>query len=441
MTVKTIQKIKICGLYFCSDCGEEYVLNVHEKIKKLSYKIKMWSARNLTTEGKVLIVKTFGLSQLIYNMQSYGYREAEMKSIERIIFKFIWSTSNNSNGIDRISRSIMKNEYEYGGMKVTDVESLDRSIKLRQYLRAQKSKHVISKIQCLVTEECGQGQGLRQEYSKITDKEDICRSAQETLNIIIDHSRESYNNLTIEEIETDRILIDEVSSINLKTYLERKGRVFLVCLLKPIIREGITTLGELVQSYEHEQNINLNKNMKIVLNSFPKILLDIAQCYCEDINSVRGGLKHILVSPSTRIPIDSITAKELQCILKIALKKVEKTHFTNKLDFEFDASNIIRFRNHCKNSKLRNIYFRLIHRDFFTHVRMEKYKMTQTDKCPRCGIRESISHLLWECPHANNIWKEYNNFMIKVGQTRDCVNNYQSIYTTANQPATTLIKI
>ena len=107
MTVKTIQKIKICGLYFCSDCGEEYVLNVHEKIKKLSYKIKMWSARNLTTEGKVLIVKTFGLSQLIYNMQSYGYREAEMKSIERIIFKFIWSTSNNSNGIDRISRSIM----------------------------------------------------------------------------------------------------------------------------------------------------------------------------------------------------------------------------------------------------------------------------------------------------------------------------------------------
>ena len=55
-----------------------------------------------------------------------------MKSIERIIFKFIWSTSKNSNGIDRISRSIMKNEYEYGGMKVTDVESLDRSIKLRQ---------------------------------------------------------------------------------------------------------------------------------------------------------------------------------------------------------------------------------------------------------------------------------------------------------------------
>ena len=31
--------------------------------------------------------------------------------------------------------------------------------------------------------------------------------------------------------------------------------------------------------------------------------------------------------------------------------------------------------------------------------------------------------------------------MIKVSQSRDCVNNYQSIYTTANLPATTLIKI
>jgi DNA gyrase/topoisomerase IV subunit A len=67
--------------------------------------------------------------------------------------------------------------------------------------------------------------------------------------------------------------------------------------------------------------------------------------------------------------------------------------------------------------------------------------MTQTDKCPRFGITESISHLLCECPHANNIWNEYNNFMIKVGQNRDCVNNYQSIYSTANSPATTLIKI
>ena len=71
--ISTVEKIKICGLYFCTNHDEEYQLNVLEKIQKLTYKIKLWTQRHLTMEGKVLIVKTFGLSQIIYNMQSYGF--------------------------------------------------------------------------------------------------------------------------------------------------------------------------------------------------------------------------------------------------------------------------------------------------------------------------------------------------------------------------------
>jgi hypothetical protein len=140
--ISTINKLKICGLYFCNDMEEEYNLNVHEKIKKLTYKIKKWTPRNLTMEGKTLIVKTFGLSQLIYNMQSYSFRLVDLKLAEREIFKFIWSTNEKHNGIDRISRAVMKNSYEEGGMKVTDVECLDRSLKLRQFIRAEQPRHL-----------------------------------------------------------------------------------------------------------------------------------------------------------------------------------------------------------------------------------------------------------------------------------------------------------
>jgi hypothetical protein len=100
--ISTVEKIKICGLFYCTDLDEEYQLNVSEKIKKLSNKIKLWTHRDLTMEGKVLIVKTFGLSQNIYNMQSYGFNNAELIMVERIIFRFLWSTKDNQNGIDRI---------------------------------------------------------------------------------------------------------------------------------------------------------------------------------------------------------------------------------------------------------------------------------------------------------------------------------------------------
>ncbi len=100
--IDTVNKIKICGLYYCSNNDEEYNLNVNEKIKKLSIKIKSWTHRHLTMEGKNLIVKTFGLSQIIYNMQAYGFEKEELTTIERTIFKFLWSTNKNQNGIDRI---------------------------------------------------------------------------------------------------------------------------------------------------------------------------------------------------------------------------------------------------------------------------------------------------------------------------------------------------
>ena len=439
--ISTVEKIKICGLYFCTNHDEEYQLNVLEKIKKLTYKIKLWTQRHLTMEGKVLIVKTFGLSQIIYNMQSYGFNKQELASTERIIFQFLWSTKDNPKGIDRIKRSIMKNEYEKGGMRVTDVESLNRSLKLKQFIRAHNSNHVISKIQALVTTKSGTGNHLLQEYETITDEESICCSAQETLNIIIDFNRESYSNLPSEKIETDKNLIDEVSSINLTTYLRRKKKVFLLCMLKPLTATGIFTLGELTQAYEHEMDQKLNKTMRIILTAFPKTLRDIAKCFCEEINSDNQKVSYILIAPETRKEVNSITVKELQVTLKNALKKIEVLNFVEKLDINnFEEENITRFRNHCKNPKLRNIYFRLIHNDFFTHVRMKKYKMSESDECPRCGTAETTKHLLWECSHVKNIWSLFNGLMKEINCMQDCVNQYEDIFKACYKQGTNIVK-
>ena len=440
VVINTVTKLKICGIYYCNDSDEEYNHNVLDKINKLSQKIKQWIPRQLTTEGKVLITKTFGLSQLIYNMQSYEFREVDLKNAERLIFQFIWSNKENHKGIDRISRAIMKNGYEQGGMKVTDVECLDRSVKLKQYIRAQRSKHIISKIQCLITD--SQNNGIKQEYAKLTDKEAIVRSAQQTLNIITDYNREAYKNLNSDEIETDKNLIDEISSINLKTFLTRKNKPFILCILKQVNDSGITTLADLVQAEEHVKDNNLAKSIKLVLSAIPKYLIEIAKNYNENINDDCENLKYILITPSDRMAIDTITVKQLQITLKVALKRIEATNFKVRLGIDnFVTEHILTFRSNCKNSKLRNIYFRLINRDFFTHSRMKKYKMTNTDECPRCGQTETISHLLWECAHVKDIWNIYNKFINKLGDEQNVVKDYESVYFFGQNSVGILIKI
>ena len=42
-------------------------LNFNQKLKGLQTKLDIWSARDLTLFGKVMIIKTLGLSQLIYS--------------------------------------------------------------------------------------------------------------------------------------------------------------------------------------------------------------------------------------------------------------------------------------------------------------------------------------------------------------------------------------
>jgi exonuclease III len=438
LKIISVAKLKICGIYYCSDLDDEYKMNVIDKINILSYKIRQWTPRQLTMEGKILIVKTFGLSQLIYNMQSYEFKFAELKNVERIIFKFIWSTNENQNGIDRISRAVMKNEYEMGGLNVTDVDCLDKSIKLRQFIRANKLKHPISKIQHLLTGGCT----IKQEYSKISEKEAICSSAQKTINIITDHNRLTYNTLSSEEIESDKNLIDEISSINIKNYLTRKGRMFQICILNKLSKNGITSLAELTQAYEHEQEANLVKSMKIILSAFPKKLTEIAENYNENLNNDSEEMKYIQITPSSRMSIETITTKQFQNTLKKALNKVEEVNFIEKLGVsDFVKTDILKFRQLCKNSKLRNIYFRLINRDFFTHSRMFKYNMTNTDKCPRCGLTESINHLIWECSHVRTIWGLYNNFVNSVGNEKDHVKTYDDVYRVGRTPAISLIKI
>jgi hypothetical protein len=322
-------------------------------------------------------------------------------------------------------------------MRVTDVECLNRSLKLRQFIRASNANHVIAKIQSFLTTKSGKTNQILQEYSNITKDEPICQIAQETINLLTDYNRRNYNDITEDEFVIDKNLINEVSSINIIEYLTRKNHPLLLCVAKPLLNNGINSLGDLTQAYEYENDENLSILMKKILSVFPIRLVEISRCFIEGINEDFEDLKYMLIDANIRKNINIITVKELQNTLKKVLNKNESTNFDLKLGIQnFDEENITTLRKKCQNAKFRNLYFRLIHNDFFTHVRMKKYKMTQTDCCPRCGMTETSKHLLWECQHVREIWSLYNKIM-----TEGKVNTYEEIFQINNSHSSIMIKM
>ncbi len=72
---------------------------------------------------------------------------------------------------------------------------------------------------------------------------------------------------------------------------------------------------------------------------------------------------------------------------------------------------------------------------------MKKYKMTETDSSPRCGLIETTKHLLLECVHAINIWSLYNTLMIQIGKSCELVNNFEDLVKSCNSPEISIVKV
>jgi hypothetical protein len=386
-------------------------------------------------EGKSLVIKTFGISQLIYVMQSVEVRQEQIKQIERLIFNFLWETKNyeDPRARDRIKRSVMKNEYNLGGLKITDIECLDKSLKLKQYIRASKSKHSISSIQQFCVEENGGTHMLSQEFSNTVLYEKVCQSAHETINLITSLNREQKYGYNDEDSIDSIHAINQIATINVQTYLKRKERVFLQCIHNKFKNEGIENFHELVFAAETELNKERSKRLESVISAFPKYFREVAKSFNPENDNYKVEMTHLLKADNCWTPILDVTTNELQWILKNALYKLEKINLTKDLDMlNIDEINIIQFRNNCKNAKLRNIHFRLIHNDFFTYKKMFKYKMSQTPNCPRCNEIESTKHLLWKCNESRKIWSLYNEVLDNCNLGECKIEKYEDIYCTEN---------
>ena len=428
--ISTVKELKICGIWYCNMAENEYKLNITEKIEKLSHKIKLWKSRNLTFEGKSLIVKTFGLSQLIYILQVYKLKDECAKKIERILFGFLWlsSRSENERGIDRIKRSILKNEFVEGGLNITDVECLNKSLKLRQFVRANKTCHPIRLIQRYCMEQIGFMSVLQQEYGRITNKEEVTRIAQITINNLCDFTRKSIIS-DLDNFRKDIKAIDFIASTNINSYLLRENKKLVQCVYIPLRNEGVERLHELCCEEETERERGKLKRIRMVIVNFPIEMIEIAASYDENVNEDSLGLTNILIKGEMWKELDKVTTKELQSTLKVALNKISNQDFNTRLGtIDYNKEFIGTFRRQCKNVKLRHIYFRLVSKDFFTMEKMFKYKMVNSDKCRRCGEVETYRHLLWDCRETKRVWQAYNAYLICIRKSNCKVLSYDDVF-------------
>ena len=79
-------------LFFGKDIEKCNKLNWSNRLKKLELALNGWKARNLSYYGKISVIKTFYISQLLYSVNSIHVPNYVIKNANKMLFPFLWGS-------------------------------------------------------------------------------------------------------------------------------------------------------------------------------------------------------------------------------------------------------------------------------------------------------------------------------------------------------------
>jgi len=416
--VATKESVKICGITFSNNFTTEYKANVLDKIVNLEKQLIRWLPRCLTVEGKLVIVKTFGLSQLIYSMQMYEFKLTDLKRIESIIFKFLWNKKWLGSAPDRIKRAYLKASYLDGGLNAPDIKVLDKALKTRQFIRAMNSNHDIKFVQMYQLEQMGYYEYHKIEYAKICKSDVIIATYQQVVNSLTDSVRAKVtNNDTNEGLRRANI----IASTDVIEFFKRKNIPLVLMLFYELANNGVETFLELLNEKRFPRSDRLREVANNILSFFPtvwmalvidEIQIDANVTLSESFYAGNGTLKSC----------KKITVKDIRILLKECEVKL-LAPYHNYPKFEIDNlqglghNPFVLSRKTLTSPKDRFFKYRLLHGDVFCNSRMFKFKMVESPNCKVCGEVETIKHLVWDCPRSKSVWRYINELTLpKLGR-------------------------
>ena len=94
-----------------------YDLNFVPKLRQIEQTLNCWKHRNLSLIGKVTVIKSLLLPQLLYlfSVLCINIPKTFFKKLNHLFHKFIWNGGN-----DRVKRDILCNDYDHGGLRMFD---------------------------------------------------------------------------------------------------------------------------------------------------------------------------------------------------------------------------------------------------------------------------------------------------------------------------------
>ena len=381
VVIMSVPSLKINGIIFQRNADAMEQENVESVCRKMDCQFRRWSKRNLTTLEKILIVKTFGISQAIFLMQSMSISSVSFKKLNALLYKFIWNRHYlAAKAPERIKREIVNTPVKMGGLGMLDIVALDESLKLKALGRLMDTGHPFL---CIVKENIKLDQYfkpsiglqiervatkgvdlLEKDRAKLWDDPSLCSNV---------HFLKAVRDTSLRLIVTAQGQ-RSIQFFNLWSRGARKVKDItlgdLTSLRRHLIPKKVVALTNAVGTRLCDID---NQELKLYrLNSLFKHL---GKCTSQEIRTSRTGR-----DPISEFKIGMLLNKTDTLSWGLKLAKIESTSH-------------------------KNIILRVSHGDIYTNEKLFRFGLNTDPLCPRCNEIETLRHKFIECEYTKKIWE------------------------------------
>jgi hypothetical protein len=122
----TSESVRLLGVLINRDYEKMIQENFRERLKKIENLLQLWCLRKMTLKGKIIIVNTLIITQLLYLCTVLELPVWVVEHYNKLVLDFIWNSKP-----PKVKYSCMINQIDEGGLKLQDLETKSKAIKLK----------------------------------------------------------------------------------------------------------------------------------------------------------------------------------------------------------------------------------------------------------------------------------------------------------------------
>lgn len=393
----------ILGVTFSVDVNDIWELNNNSIMNKVINTLNQWAKRKLTLMGRITIIKSIALSKFVHLFLSLPDPPSELiKQLERRFFKFLWN-----NGPDRISRKVIIRNLSCGGLRMVQLTSFIKALKI-SWLRRIISSSGNNKWSDLSGIDFAKlfsvGGSFSLQLSNTLDNpfwRDLTK-----------HWSAFCQNIKIESIKQ---VLESPIWFNTNVGL---GQLFI----KEWYKKGVKTIYDLIDENGDIYTFNTFKerfNVRGTFLEYQNLLNKIPNEWKNIINNntVFSIMNKMNVSSNIYVSY-VIKDKKGSRIFYDMLVGINEINLHTKWQAVVGEINDQDWRSYntyvkkIKEVKLKDFQFKINNKILVTNSFLRKINKIDTDRCGYCQNNpETISHLFLECNRVKEFWDRLKMWM------------------------------